>query len=226
MRGGRVDEGREFRFVAEKVYSIPGRGVVVTGRVERGTVSVGDEIGFLGADGRYVGAMVMAIEAARRLVEMAESGQEASLLLQGVKKGQIATGAVLTAAPQAPPAPVAPSPSETFSFETPSLPPSPYSSGPIQPSSTFWRTALFILIGILILLLLLFYQGIWDPTKWDPRKKLTSIGMSGGQRVGTAWDVAYAALFPAPEEADFITGAALPADGGQSVNVRETRKIS
>jgi hypothetical protein len=185
-----VDEGREFRFVTQKVYSIPGRGVVVTGRVERGAVSVGDEIGFLGADGRYVGAMVMAIEAARRLVEVAESGQEASLLLQGVKKGQITLGAVLTAAPEAPPTPVSPSPSETFSFEMPSLPPSPYSSGPIQPRSTFWRTAFFILVGIVILLLLLFYQGIWDPTKWDPRKKLTSIGMPGDQRASTAWDVA------------------------------------
>jgi hypothetical protein len=220
MTGGKVDEGREFRFVAEKVYSIPGRGVVVTGRVERGTVSVGDEIGFLGADGRYVGALIVAIEASRRLVEVVEAGQEASLLLQGVKKGQITTGAVLTAAPQAPPAPVAPSPSETVSFETPSLPPSPYSSRPIQPSSTLWRTALFILIGILILLLLLVSQGILDPTKWDPRKKLTSNGMSEGQRVDTAWDVAYAALFLASEEAGFITGAALPVDGGQSVNVR------
>jgi NAD(P)-dependent dehydrogenase (short-subunit alcohol dehydrogenase family) len=36
--------------------------------------------------------------------------------------------------------------------------------------------------------------------------------------MGTAWDVAYAALFLASDEAGFITGALLPVDGGQSVS--------
>jgi NAD(P)-dependent dehydrogenase (short-subunit alcohol dehydrogenase family) len=39
-------------------------------------------------------------------------------------------------------------------------------------------------------------------------------------KMGTAWDVAYAVLFLASDEAGFITGAALPVDGGQSVNVQ------
>jgi NAD(P)-dependent dehydrogenase (short-subunit alcohol dehydrogenase family) len=38
-------------------------------------------------------------------------------------------------------------------------------------------------------------------------------------RMGTAWDVANAALFLASDEANFITGAALPVDGGTTVNV-------
>jgi len=180
--GGKVDQEREFRFVAEKIYSIPGRGVVVTGRVEKGLVSVGDEIGFLGMDGKYIAALVIAIEASRRLVEVAEAGSEASLLLQGVKKERIPTGAIFTALPEPPPLPVAPSPasvapsgSETLPYQAPSVPPLPYSARPIHPSSTFWRTAFFILIGIFILLLLLFYQGKWDPKKWDPRRRLASI---------------------------------------------------
>ena len=37
--------------------------------------------------------------------------------------------------------------------------------------------------------------------------------------MGTAWDVAYAALFLASDEASFITGAIIPVDGGQSVQV-------
>jgi NAD(P)-dependent dehydrogenase (short-subunit alcohol dehydrogenase family) len=37
------------------------------------------------------------------------------------------------------------------------------------------------------------------------------------QKMGTAWDVAHAALFLASDEADFITGVALPVDGGASV---------
>lgn len=175
-----MDQGREFRFVAEKAYSIPGRGVVVTGRIEKGLVSVGDEIGFLGGDGRYVAAVVTAIEVSRRLVETAEAGQEASLLLQGVKKDQVTTGAVLTALPEAPPVPVAPSPSETVPYQVTSPPPTPYSARPIQPRSSFWRTAFFIVIGIIIFLLLLFSQGKWDPKKWDPRRKLANIQNSAG----------------------------------------------
>ena len=38
-----------------------------------------------------------------------------------------------------------------------------------------------------------------------------------GKQMGTAWDVAYAALFLASDEARFITGALLPVDGGQSL---------
>jgi NAD(P)-dependent dehydrogenase (short-subunit alcohol dehydrogenase family) len=40
-----------------------------------------------------------------------------------------------------------------------------------------------------------------------------------GRRMGTAWDVAHAALFLASDEAGFITGVALPVDGGQSARV-------
>ena len=172
-----MDQAREFRFVAEKVYTIPGRGVVVTGRVEKGLVSVGDEIGFLGVDGKYVAALVIAIEVSRRLVEVAEAGQEASLLLQGVKKAQVTTGTVLTALPEAPPVPVTSSPSERIPSQITAPPPTPtpYEARPIHPGSSFWRTAFFIVIGILILLLLLFYQGKWDPKKWDPRRKLASV---------------------------------------------------
>jgi len=39
-------------------------------------------------------------------------------------------------------------------------------------------------------------------------------------KMGTGWDVAYAALFLASDEAGFITGAALPVDGGQCVNMK------
>jgi len=75
-----MDNRREFRFVANKVYTIPGRGTVVTGKVEKGSVSVGDEIGFIGSDGQLARAVVAAIEVSRRLVEEAQQGQEASLL--------------------------------------------------------------------------------------------------------------------------------------------------
>lgn len=174
-----MDRGREFRFVANKVYTIPGKGVVVTGRVDKGSVSVGDEIGFIGTNGQMARAVVAAIEVSRRLVETAQAGEEASLLLEGARKDQIVQGTVLMDLPEAPPGPGAPAPAESVRYETAEPPPSPHSPKPIAPSSGLGRSVIYILVGLLILLALLFFQGKldtknWDPKKWDPRKKRTS----------------------------------------------------
>jgi len=168
----------EFRFVTEEAFPIPGRGLVVTGKVEKGSIAVGAEVGFLAADGKWVSALAVAIEISRHLVEEAKVGQQASILLEGVRKGQIPLGTVLQNVPVSPvdisPTPAQPSP--------PPLPPPvvgapPAISGgePIHPSSTSWRTILFIIIGILIILGILYLQGKWDPKKWDLRKRITSI---------------------------------------------------
>ena len=174
-----MERAREFRFVANKVYTIPGKGVVVTGRVDKGSVSVGDEIGFIGTNGQMARAVVAAIEVSRRLVETAQAGEEASLLLEGARKDQIVQGTVLMDLPEAPPGPGAPAPAESVRYETAEPPPSPQSPKPIAPSSGLGRSVIYILVGLLILLALLFFQGKldtkkWDPKKWDPRKKRTS----------------------------------------------------
>lgn len=164
------------RFVVEKVFTIPGRGVVVSGRVESGTISVGEELGFLGTEGQWVRAMVVAIEVSRRLVEQAEAGQAASLLLEGVRKDQITLGTILTEVPTVPAQPVsqAPLPERPTSVSIPSVS-YPKSAKAIHPSSGLGRTLLFLLIGIIIILILLLLQGKWDPKEWDPRKiKFTS----------------------------------------------------
>jgi len=167
-----------FRFIAEEVFSIPGRGVVVTGKVEEGSISVGQEIGFLGTDGKWISARVIGIEVSRRLVEEAEAGQRASLLLEGVRKDQITLGTVLMEVPAAPvpiPSPAAPQPSYPPVVTAPSAP----SIGKaIHPPSSFWRTVLFIVIGILVILAILYFQGKWDPSKWDPRKVQKSFQLS------------------------------------------------
>lgn len=165
-----------FRFVVEKVFTIPGRGVVVSGRVESGTISVGEELGFLGTEGQWIKAMVVAIEVSRRLVEEAEAGQSASLLLEGVRKEQITLGAILVEVPTVPtpsiPQPAMPERAPSISAPSVSY---PESSRAIHPSSNLARTLLFILIGIIVILILLIIQGKWDPKKWDPRKMRFSL---------------------------------------------------
>ena len=155
-----------FRFTVEKIISIPGRGIVVTGRAEEGSVSVGAEIGFLGTDGQWVSAQVVAIEVSHRLVEEAGAGQQASLLVQGIKKGQIAPGMVLVEVPASPvPISSAPRPPEIPPPNIASAPPLPTSAKAIHPPSSLWRTAIFLIIGVLIILAILFLQGKLDSIK-------------------------------------------------------------
>src|SRR5512147_2742782 len=89
-----------FRFRVEKVFSIPGRGVVISGKVEEGKVCVDQVIGFLEATGRWKNAVVLAIEVEQGLVEEAQAGGQASLLLDGVKKNQIPVGTIFLEPPQ------------------------------------------------------------------------------------------------------------------------------
>jgi len=172
-------EGR-FRFTAEEVFSIPGRGLVVTGKVEEGSIAVG----FLATDGKWISALVIAIEVSRRLVEEAKTGQRASILLEGVKKDQITLGTVLQDVPAAP-VPISSTPAQPSPPPIAAAPPTPSLGKPIHPASSLWRTILFIIIGVLVILAILYLQGKWDPKKWDPkkwdprkwdpRKKITSI---------------------------------------------------
>jgi len=147
-----------FRFTIEKVFPIPGRGVVVAGRVDEGTIATGQNVGFLKADGQWGSAVVIGVEVSGRLVEETIAGQQANLLLKGVKKGQIGPGIVLTEPPMAPAISVEPSPSQTDYPPEMRPPPIPSYGGPIRPSSSLWRMLIFALIGILILLALLFLQ--------------------------------------------------------------------
>ena len=174
-----------FRFIAEKVYSIPRRGVVVTGKVESGSVSAGEEIGFLGTDGQWAGALVVGIEVSRRLVEEATTGQQASLLLEGIKKEQITLGTILMEMP-ATPVPIRSSPPQPSSQPAASIPPAPSLGQAIHPSSSLWRTLFFIGIGILILLAILYFQGKLDPI--NPIKKFAGLTLSALSNQSSAFN--------------------------------------
>lgn len=75
----------------EDVFSISGRGTVVTGRIENGSVRVGDRI-FIVAGAATLSATVTGVEMFRKVVEVARAGDNVGLLLRGVTRGEVARG--------------------------------------------------------------------------------------------------------------------------------------
>lgn len=86
---------RDFRMEVEDVFSIPGRGSMVTGTVQRGRVRVGDRLCLAGKAGRLP-VRVSGIESSRRALDAAGEGQAVGILLRGVEHGQAAPGDVLS----------------------------------------------------------------------------------------------------------------------------------
>ncbi len=85
---------RPFLMPVEDVFSITGRGTVATGRIERGQVSLQDEVELVGfgADKKTV---VTGVEMFRKLLDDGQAGDNVGLLLRGVDKGEIERGMVL-----------------------------------------------------------------------------------------------------------------------------------
>jgi elongation factor Tu len=78
----------------EDVFSIAGRGTVVTGRIERGVVKVGDEIEIVGIKPTQK-TVVTGVEMFRKLLDSGEAGDNVGVLLRGVKKEEVERGMVL-----------------------------------------------------------------------------------------------------------------------------------
>ena len=87
---------RPFLMPIEDVFSISGRGTVVTGRVERGIIKVGDEVEIVGltATSRTV---VTGVEMFRKLLDSGEAGDNIGALLRGTKREEVERGQVLAA---------------------------------------------------------------------------------------------------------------------------------
>lgn len=84
----------DFQMTVEDVFSIKGRGTIVTGRVEAGSVAQGATIAIHGAAGvREV--VVDAVEMFRKILPQADVGNNVGLLLRGVGKGEVQRGDVL-----------------------------------------------------------------------------------------------------------------------------------
>ena len=91
--GGSI--GGPFRLTVEDVFVIQGRGTVVTGRVEVGTVSVGEVVEWMHPDGRAMSASVSGLEAFRKTLDTAGVGEMIGVLLRGVERSDIPAGVVL-----------------------------------------------------------------------------------------------------------------------------------
>jgi elongation factor Tu len=85
---------KPFLMSVEDVFSITGRGTVATGRVERGTIKVGEEVEIVGLkDTRKT--IVTGVEMFRKLLDQAQAGDNIGTLLRGVEKTEIERGMVL-----------------------------------------------------------------------------------------------------------------------------------
>ena len=85
---------RPFLMPIEDVFSISGRGTVVTGRVERGIVKVGDEVEIVGLKDT-VKTTVTGVEMFRKLLDSGEAGDNIGALLRGTKREDVERGQVL-----------------------------------------------------------------------------------------------------------------------------------
>jgi elongation factor Tu len=88
------DVDQDFLMPVEDVFSIAGRGTVVTGRIERGTIKLGEEIEIVGIK-ETSKTTVTGIEMFRKEMEVGEAGDNAGILLRGVKKEDVERGQVL-----------------------------------------------------------------------------------------------------------------------------------
>jgi elongation factor Tu len=85
---------RPFLMPVEDVFSISGRGTVVTGRIERGIIKVGDEIEVVGIRDTQK-TTVTGVEMFRKLLDQGQAGDNAGLLLRGLKRDDVERGQVL-----------------------------------------------------------------------------------------------------------------------------------
>lgn len=89
------DTDKPFLMPVEDVFSITGRGTVATGRVERGSIKVGDEVDIVGIQEKTKKTTVTGVEMFRKLLDAAEAGDNIGALLRGVDREDIERGQVL-----------------------------------------------------------------------------------------------------------------------------------
>jgi elongation factor Tu len=91
------DTERPFLMAVEDVFSIKGRGTVVTGRVDRGVITKGEEVDIVGLRDEIVKTVVTGTEMFHQELDSAQAGDNAGILLRGVGREEVQRGMVLAA---------------------------------------------------------------------------------------------------------------------------------
>jgi len=89
------DIEKPFLMPIEDVFTITGRGTVVTGRVERGQLKVNAEVEIVGIKPKSMKTIVTGIEMFRKLLDTADAGENVGLLLRGIKREEVERGQVV-----------------------------------------------------------------------------------------------------------------------------------
>ena len=89
------DVDKPFLMPVEDVFTITGRGTVATGRVERGTVKLNDEMEIVGISEETKKTVITGIEMFRKLLDQGQAGDNVGLLLRGIDKTEIERGQVI-----------------------------------------------------------------------------------------------------------------------------------
>ena len=89
------DTDKPFLMPVEDVFTITGRGTVATGRVERGTLHLNDEVEIIGVKEETQKTVITGIEMFRKLLDEAQAGDNIGALLRGINRDQIERGQVL-----------------------------------------------------------------------------------------------------------------------------------
>ncbi|HEV2591543.1 MAG TPA: elongation factor Tu [Gaiellaceae bacterium] len=89
------DADKPFLMPIEDVFTITGRGTVVTGRVEQGKIEVGNEIEIVGIHEKVEKTVVTGLEMFQKSLDFAQAGDNAGALLRGVKREEVERGQVL-----------------------------------------------------------------------------------------------------------------------------------
>jgi len=88
---------KPFMMPVEDVFSIKGRGTVVTGRIERGRIKVGDPVDIVGLQDKSTNSVVTGVEMFHKSLDEGLAGDNAGLLLRGINRDEVERGMVIAA---------------------------------------------------------------------------------------------------------------------------------
>ncbi|GAA3628786.1 elongation factor Tu [Lactobacillus hamsteri] len=88
---------KPFLMPVEDVFTITGRGTVASGRIDRGTIKVGDEVEIVGLVDKVLKSVVTGLEMFHKTLDLGEAGDNVGVLLRGIDRDQVVRGQVLAA---------------------------------------------------------------------------------------------------------------------------------